>query len=384
MAYHRVFLRRYTHTLNLLAEVKQRGSLADDARVIELGSAPYGMSAMLWHYLFPKLTLTGYGKSGTPARERQFVVADVAVTLPEIEFNTEVDRWPFADASLDLVICCEMIEHLAFDPAHIFTEANRVLRLGGWFLVSTPNAVSFQNIVRLVAGATPGLAPHYRLPVSMASLYARHNRELTPRALAAMYPSAGFALEVEETADLYAFDPSGLSKECLAGLRALVGEPRSRGDTITFIGRRIGPVVRRWPTEEMLYLAADVTALDASTSVVEQCTLEAEAVHSASSTISAAEQRALHAEATLCPISVFACKASAFAAEQRALQAEAALSACKASTSAAEQRALEAETATSAAERRALEAEAALSACKGSTSWRITSPLRALATALRR
>jgi hypothetical protein len=51
-------------------------------------------------------------------------------------------------------------------------------------------------------------------------------------------------------------------------------------------------------------------------------------------------------------------------------------SACWESPSAAEQRALEARKA-------ALQAEAELSAYKASTSWRITSPLRALATALR-
>jgi SAM-dependent methyltransferase len=79
------------------------------------------------------------------------------------------------------------------------------------------------------------------------------------------------------------------------------------------------------------------------------------------------------------------------AAEQRAQEAEAEVSTCKASTSAAEQRALEAEAevsaykaSTSAAEQRAREAEAEVSAYKASTSWRITAPLRALATALRR
>src|SRR5271165_187075 len=65
------------------------------------------------------------------------------------------------------------------------------------------------------------------------------------------------------------------------------------------------------------------------------------------------------------------------ASAQRVLEADAALSACQTHLLAAEQRALE-------AEQRVLDAEAALSACKASTSWRLTSPLRGLATALRR
>jgi hypothetical protein len=87
---------------------------------------------------------------------------------------------------------------------------------------------------------------------------------------------------------------------------------------------------------------------------------------------SAAERRISEAEAALS-----AYTASAAAAERRASVAEAALPA-------AERRALEAEAAFSATELRALEAETALLACKTSTSWRITSPLRVLAAALRR
>jgi SAM-dependent methyltransferase len=261
LAYHRTFARRYAHTLNLIAAVKQRAGLGDDARVLELGAAPYGMSALLRHHLFREPLLASFGPPGRPARDLRFVIAGEAVTMPELEFNAETDRWPLEDSSLDLAICCELIEHLAFDPAHVFAEANRVLRPNGRLLVSTPNAASLQNIVRLVAGVAPGLAPHYRLPATMGSLYSRHNRELTPRALAALFGAAGFALETRDMANFFPFDRCGLSRARVAALRALAARPHDRADTMTFVGRRAGPVAQRWPTEEMLFLAADVRAL---------------------------------------------------------------------------------------------------------------------------
>jgi SAM-dependent methyltransferase len=45
---------------------------------------------------------------------------------------------PFADASFDLVICQEGIEHMP-NQLHLFQELNRVLRPGGRAIITTPN-----------------------------------------------------------------------------------------------------------------------------------------------------------------------------------------------------------------------------------------------------
>lgn len=48
------------------------------------------------------------------------------------------DKLPFADASFDVVICQEGIEHMP-NQLHLFQELNRVLRPGGRAIVTTPN-----------------------------------------------------------------------------------------------------------------------------------------------------------------------------------------------------------------------------------------------------
>ncbi|WP_426492066.1 class I SAM-dependent methyltransferase [Hymenobacter sp. 102] len=45
---------------------------------------------------------------------------------------------PFADASFDMVICQEGIEHMP-NQLHLFQELNRVLRPGGRAIITTPN-----------------------------------------------------------------------------------------------------------------------------------------------------------------------------------------------------------------------------------------------------
>ncbi len=52
--------------------------------------------------------------------------------------------WPYGDARFDVVACIEAIEHLE-NPWLLVREANRVLKPGGVFLVTTPNVLSIKS-----------------------------------------------------------------------------------------------------------------------------------------------------------------------------------------------------------------------------------------------
>ena len=64
---------------------------------------------------------------------------------------------PFADESMDCVICSEVIEHVPADPA-IFVELDRVLRPGGLLILGTPDYATWTwpLIERLYGLAAPG------------------------------------------------------------------------------------------------------------------------------------------------------------------------------------------------------------------------------------
>ncbi len=61
------------------------------------------------------------------------------------------ERLPFPDASFDLVLAADVVEHVD-DPARFVAEAARVLSPGGLLFLATPNRYSL------------GLEPHVRLP----------------------------------------------------------------------------------------------------------------------------------------------------------------------------------------------------------------------------
>ena len=60
----------------------------------------------------------------------------------------------FEDESFDVVVAGELLEHLR-DPAAVVREAHRVLRSGGTFVGSVPNAYRLKNRLRFLAGRRP-------------------------------------------------------------------------------------------------------------------------------------------------------------------------------------------------------------------------------------
>jgi SAM-dependent methyltransferase len=61
---------------------------------------------------------------------------------------------PFDEAAFDVVVAGELLEHLR-DPARVVADARRVLRPGGTFVASVPNAYRLKNRLRFLTGRKP-------------------------------------------------------------------------------------------------------------------------------------------------------------------------------------------------------------------------------------
>lgn len=59
---------------------------------------------------------------------------------------------PYADASFDALICCEMLEHLPFNIVRLMRELRRILRPGGFAFFSVPNQASMKRRIQLLRG----------------------------------------------------------------------------------------------------------------------------------------------------------------------------------------------------------------------------------------
>ncbi|MFC1912769.1 class I SAM-dependent methyltransferase [Chloroflexota bacterium] len=65
---------------------------------------------------------------------------------------------PFPEASFDIVVCTELIEHVA-ETRQLVVELKRVLKEGGKLILSTPNLVSLGNRLGMMLGKGLKLSP---------------------------------------------------------------------------------------------------------------------------------------------------------------------------------------------------------------------------------
>ena len=114
-------------------------------------------------------------------------------------FDAEKDRYPYPDGRFDMVLCCELLEHLSFDPMHMMAEINRVLKQGGHLVLTTPNITSLRALEAVLQGSHPGLYSAYIKPDAQGWAEPRHNREYAPPDLKALFESAGFEVTLMET-----------------------------------------------------------------------------------------------------------------------------------------------------------------------------------------
>ena len=66
-------------------------------------------------------------------------------------------RLPFDDASMDLVICTEVLEHLRMGSA-LVAEIARLLKPTGTAVISVPNICSLKSRLKVAVGKMPNLA----------------------------------------------------------------------------------------------------------------------------------------------------------------------------------------------------------------------------------
>ena len=86
--------------------------------------------------------------------------AELGITPVEADVE---DPLPFDAASFDAVVAGELLEHLQF-PDSLVAEVRRVLRPGGVFVGSVPNAFRLQSRLRFLRGRSPEDDPtHLRM-----------------------------------------------------------------------------------------------------------------------------------------------------------------------------------------------------------------------------
>jgi 2-polyprenyl-3-methyl-5-hydroxy-6-metoxy-1,4-benzoquinol methylase len=105
---------------------------------------------------------------------------------------------PFEDESFDVVIMCEVIEHLNFNPLPLLKEINRIGKQGSVFYLSQPNLAWIRNRLRLLLGRyiQIGVDSFYsQLNPSSPEIVNGHWREYTKEDISRMLEPLGYRIE---------------------------------------------------------------------------------------------------------------------------------------------------------------------------------------------
>jgi len=220
-------------------------------RILEMGAYMQITPALKTRLGYGEVRGCYYGQLGTVdhkslrSSEGETFACDVDL------FDAEKDRFPYEDGSFSAVLCCELVEHLRWDPMHMMSEINRILKPGGTLVLTTPNIVSLRAIEAILGRDHPGFFPAYLRPSEDGEeAEARHNREYSPREVSRLLEDSGFDVTLLETG-LFREEPK-VEHAWVARLLEQYGlETRLRGDGIYVVGSKKGPVRDRYP--EWLY-----------------------------------------------------------------------------------------------------------------------------------
>ncbi len=188
--------RRFVYTYGLVRELA--GSC------LELGANPYFTTTLLKYFSGLDLTLANYFGAHCDSLSSQELTAVNFETgererhvMQFHQFNTETAEFPFDSGSFDVVLFCEVLEHLQTDPVKVLREIKRVLRPSGNLVLTTPNVNRLENISRMLAGQ------NIYDPYSGYGPYGRHNREYNKHDLARLLAYCGFEVDVLFSADVH-------------------------------------------------------------------------------------------------------------------------------------------------------------------------------------
>ena len=228
---------RFTATILLLREVVQ-----DGMRILELGGSGLlhrfiNANVQCWDYTsFPE------GRMTDPVVYKEDIfVGNTGHSIPsnKIVINFENSEFPVEADSYDLVICCEVIEHMEIDPMFLIEQIGKITADSGLLFVTTPNGTSSRIVYKAIKGIQPSFYMQY---TKDRSLY-RHNFEYSVELLKLLVESGGFSVQSLETMDT--FEP--YFAEGIAMLERLGESTKDRGDNIFLYAKKIGAIRQRFP-----------------------------------------------------------------------------------------------------------------------------------------
>jgi SAM-dependent methyltransferase len=232
--YHNTHRLRFEETCRLI-NVARRGK-----RAIEIGATDFFQVALGTTFGFSEVWGTVFDdKPEHKFYTRAISAAGHTVEATTVSVDVERELFPVTPGYFDLVMFCEVLEHMDIDPMFALSEFNRILPVGGQLIITTPNCCSARNTWKILQG----YRPHFFMQYEKSRSPYRHNFEYDVHAVAQLVGAAGFHVDRLYTLDVF----EAPLPEALEFLRRNHLPTDHRGDGIFMLATKTGPVTDRWP-----------------------------------------------------------------------------------------------------------------------------------------
>ena len=233
-AYYLSHRMRFEKTLTVIPPSDEAG------HAIELGATNFFQILLKLYYQYAAVSGTQFSSHiEDKRRTKTFKLDDFETANTLVSIDLESEFLPFSTGSTDLVLCCELIEHLDVDPMFMLAEINRVLKDNAYLVITTPNCCSARNFWKIAHG----YRPHFFMQYEKSRSPYRHNIEYDVPTLVSLVSAAGFEVEQVDTVDVF----ESPVPEALEFLRMHGLTTTHRGDCIFLRSRKVGPLRDRWP-----------------------------------------------------------------------------------------------------------------------------------------
>jgi SAM-dependent methyltransferase len=176
-------------------------ALSANQSVLDLSCFP-PYSLLLEKYTFPGAT---WMRTAYSAGVERFSVGKETHSVKTLAVDLNKEALPLDAGCFDMVLFTETIEHILIHPQLVLREINRVLRVGGCVLISTPNVASWKKIKGMTDGNW-----NYDSPTFGNSW--GHRFEYSPYQMRSVLRATGFSKVKEVFRDVYFDDPQGVTQ----------------------------------------------------------------------------------------------------------------------------------------------------------------------------
>jgi 2-polyprenyl-3-methyl-5-hydroxy-6-metoxy-1,4-benzoquinol methylase len=153
---------RFVRTFGLISEVTTK-----DMKVLDVGIHAGYLAILVRRLLGCNVSGIDIKTPWLPYWKRRY--DDNGIEFKPCDLTRE--RIPFPATDFDVVMCCEVLEHLSMHPHYVLDEINRVSTSTAALILSTPNMVSLPNRLIIMMGKSPMRAEWGELGLGHFRLY---------------------------------------------------------------------------------------------------------------------------------------------------------------------------------------------------------------------